>query len=144
MLYLFSTDKTCVCGSCEVFVSFLVVFHYNDIHLYCAFHPGGSVKMCVISPPTQKSLRGGAQHLLNTEHRPAWRALRDLKILCAAQKILISNTELLKVGVKSTKQSMDHLGKVAKGKRNQTDHQKAFLSTLAFLGASSHTRSNSD
>lgn len=42
------------------------------------------------------------------------------------------------MSVKSAKQSIDHLGKDAKGNRNQIDHQKAFLSTLAFLDASSH------
>lgn len=48
-----------------------------------------------------------------------------LKIPRPAQKIWANNPELLKVSIKSAKQSIDHLGRGAKGKRNQTDHQKA-------------------
>lgn len=73
MLYLFSTVKTCT-GVCYWgFVSFLVVFDYNDIHLYCIFHPGdrgaAQIKMYMTSPPTEKWSRAPDEYCTHTSSK---------------------------------------------------------------------------
>lgn len=86
MLYLFSTVKTCT-GVCYwSLVSFLVVFDFNDIHLYCILHPGkrdtAQIKVYVTSPPTQKCSRASDEYCTQT-----LRVLRDVLIsFCALHR----------------------------------------------------------